>query len=287
MDSSPAVRQATRPSIEPEPSTGEVVEVDASGMTVEALRSGWARSGCLLVRGLVQPERAARLASGIDAALGAFDATEAGDHSVDRGWYSPRPIHDRAGSAQGLSRKLNRKMGALWTVFSPRMLYELLEVVRETGVGQLMTDFLGERPHLSANKCTLRRVPPEDMLSGWHQDGAFLGDYVGAFNVWITLTSCGRDAPGLDIVPRRFDRVLPSGDGAIFNWSLSDKAVMEAMGEIAVVRPEFQAGDALLFDHRLVHRTASTSAMVRERYAIESWFFAPSAYPKDQVPLLV
>ena len=65
-----------------------------------------------------------------------------------------------------------------------------------------MTDFLGERPHLSANKCTLRRVPPEDMLSGWHQDGAFLGDYIGAFNVWITLTSCGRDAPGLDIVPR-------------------------------------------------------------------------------------
>jgi hypothetical protein len=271
--------------IEAEPSTGEVVEVDASGMTVEAVRSGWARSGCLLVRGLVEPERASRLSSGIDAALSAFDATEAGDSSVDRGWYSPRWIHDRSGSA-GLSRKLNREMGALCTYYSPRMLFELIEVVHDTGVGKLMTDFLGERPLLSANKCTLRRVPPEDMLSGWHQDGAFLGDRVGAFNVWITLTSCGRDAPGLDIVPRRFDRVLPSDDGAIFDWSLSEKAVMAAAGEIAVVRPEFQAGDALLFDHRLVHRTASTSAMVRERYAIESWFFAPSAYPSDQVPLL-
>ena len=124
------------------------------------------------------------------------------------------------------------------------------------------------------------------MLSGWHQDGAFLGDDVGAFNVWITLTSCGRRRARAGHRAPRFDRVLPSGDGAIFNWSLSDKAVMEAAGEIAVVRPEFQAGDALLFDHRLVHRTASTSAMVRERYAIESWFFTPSAYPKAQVPLL-
>ena len=26
--------------------------------------------------------------------------------------------------------------------------------------------------------------------------------------------------------------------------------------------------------------------MSRERYAIESWFFAPSTFPPDQVPLL-
>jgi Phytanoyl-CoA dioxygenase (PhyH) len=273
-------------SIPSEPSDGQVVEVDAADMTVAAVHSAWAQSGCLLVRGLVAPDRVARLCSGIDAALAAFDATEEGER-VDKGWYSPRSIHDRAGSAQGLSRKLNRQMGALWTVFSPRMLFELFEVVDDTGVGALMTDFLGERPHLSANKCTLRRVPPEDMLSGWHQDGAFLGEYVGAFNVWITLTDCGRDAPGLDIVPRRFDHVLPSGDGAIFKWSLSEEAVKAAAGEIGIVRPEFRAGDALLFDHRLVHRTASASTMAHERYAIESWFFAPSAYPKDQVPLLM
>jgi hypothetical protein len=26
--------------------------------------------------------------------------------------------------------------------------------------------------------------------------------------------------------------------------------------------------------------------MTRERYALESWFFAPSTYPYEQVPLL-
>ena len=54
-----------------------------------------------------------------------------------------------------------------------------------------------------------------------------------------------------------------------------------------VVRPEFRAGDALLFDHLFLHSTAVTDAMVRERYAMETWFFAPSAYPEGQIPLVL
>ena len=33
-------------------------------------------------------------------------------------------------------------------------------------------------------------------------------------------------------------------------------------------------------------RTAADPAMTEPRYAIESWFFAPSRYPDDQVPLV-
>ena len=166
------------------------------------------------------------------------------------------------------------------------MLYELFETVDDTGVGALMTEYLGERPLLSANKCTLRRVPTQDVSGGWHQDGAFLGDHVGSFNFWLSLSRCGRDAPGLDIVPRRIDEVLTPGEGAQFSWSLSDEAVARAAAGAPIVRPEFEAGDALLFDHRLVHRTAASSDMTRERYAIESWFFVRSAYPGGQLPLV-
>jgi hypothetical protein len=287
-----AARQVARPEtpapaehVAPEGDGGELFEIGPEDLSVEAYHTGLARSGCLLVRGLVPPDRAASLAAGIDSALAAFDKYQEDPDSVDPAWYTHRRIRDRAGSSDKLSR-LNRRTGALWTVFSPRMVFELFELVDEIGLGEVMTEHLGERPLLSANKGTLRRVPPEDMLPGWHQDGAFLGDSIGSFNFWVTLTACGRDAPGLDVVPKRFDGVLPPGEGAIFPWSLAHETVVAAAGDASIIRPELGVGDALLFDHRLVHRTASSASMQHSRYALESWFFAPSAYPADDVPVL-
>jgi hypothetical protein len=267
---------------------GELVAVDAGDMTVSALRTGLARSGCLHVRGLVPPDRVARLAAGIDRALAAYDDSEAHpDTPVDPSWFSPFSMPARQpGVSQEVRRRFNRESGGLWTANSPRMLFELFEVVDESGIGSLMTEFLGERPLLSANKCTLRRVPPTAGLGGWHQDGAFLGEEVSAFNFWLALSDCGVDAPGMDIVPRRFEHVVTSGEGADFSWSLSDEDVHRAADGLPIVRPRFGAGDALLFDQFLVHRTAALPEMARERYAIEAWFFGPSAYPGDQLPLL-
>jgi ectoine hydroxylase-related dioxygenase (phytanoyl-CoA dioxygenase family) len=168
------------------------------------------------------------------------------------------------------------------------MLYELFSLIDDAGVGSLMTEFLGERPYLAANKCTLRRVPRTQANGGWHQDGAFLGNAVGAFNLWLALSPCGRESPSLDVVAHRFDSVLDPGEDAEFKWSLSHDAVLEAAAaaDANVVRPDFEAGDALIFDHVLVHRTAAADTPVRDRYAIESWFFAPTAYPPGQLPLV-
>lgn len=54
------------------------------------------------------------------------------------------------------------------------------------------------------------------------------------------------------------------------------------------MRPDFEAGDALLFDHMFVHRTGTDPRMTKSRYALETWFFVPSAYPDPhrQVPLV-
>jgi hypothetical protein len=90
----------------------------------------------------------------------------------------------------------------------------------------------------------------------------------------------------MDIVPKRFNDVVPSGDAAPFRWALSDDDVWTAAGGVPIIRPEFRAGDALLFDHLLVHRTAASPDMTRDRYAIEAWFFGPSAYPGEQLPLV-
>jgi hypothetical protein len=290
----------------PGPSTAsELVEVTAEALDYAVLRHGLTRGGCLLVRGLVAPERARSLAAGIDAALASYDAAEAGDaKQVDPAWYTPVSMPDqippdeigaavvgRPLAGRGVHmperrrRKFIREDGGLWTAYSPRMLFDLMEVFEQSGVGRVAEEFLGARPFLAANKCTLRRTHPLPVCGGWHQDGAFLGVEVRAFNVWIALTKCGSDAPGLDIVAKRFEDVLVPGDGADFDWSLSNEAVSIAAAGAPIERPEFEAGDALLFDHLLVHRTASTPEMTRERHAIESWFFSPTAYPPGQLPL--
>ena len=259
---------------------------DPRHLTVATLRRGLAQHGCVLVRGLVPAGRAEALARGIDRALEAFDrcATGTGPAAAPP-WYVP--FSPRAGDYRvGGRRTWVRASGALWTVDSPRMFFDLLELVDETGIGALVEAHLGERPALSANKCTLRRVPV-DTNTNWHQDGAFLGRKVRTLNLWLALSPCGIDAPGLDIVPRRLDEVLPTGtEGALFDWSVSPTLVEGlAGGTDAVLRPEFAPGDALLFDHLFLHRTGVAAGMTRERRAIETWFFAPSTYPTGQIPL--
>jgi hypothetical protein len=254
-------------------------------LSVESLRQGLARHGCVLVRGLVPADRAEALARGIDRALDAFDAcSEPGQPPALSPWFvpfSPRAGHYRVGGR----RQWVRASGGLWAADSPRMLFELLEVIDQTGIGMLVEAYLGERPALSANKCTLRRVPV-DTNTNWHQDGAFLGRHVRTLNCWLALSACGVDAPGLEIVPRRFDDVLPSGtDGAYFDWSVSPAVVSEVAGGAGVLSPEFAPGDALLFDHLFLHRTGVRPGMTHERWAIETWFFAPSIYPDGQIPL--
>lgn len=274
--------------IEGEAGDGTICEVGAADLSVEALRTGLAHSGCLWVRGLVDEERIAHLVRGIDAAFAAYDAVTEGAEGVDPGWFTPCSMPDRTGGGlpEKVRRVFMRRDGGLVTADSPRMLFELLELVDEVGIGSLMTEFLGERPLLSANKCTLRRIDPTDVMGGWHQDGAFLGDEVGSFNLWLALSDCGTDAPGMDIVPTWVPHVIPSDEESQFDWSLSERAVREVAANAPIVRPQFRAGDALLFDHRLVHRTAASAQMTRARYAIESWFFAPGAYPVGQLPLL-
>ena len=226
------------------------------------------------------------LVDGIDAALSGCDAGLDGAPEEETApWFvpfTPKPGKYRVAGRRGWVRA----SGGVWTADSPRMLFELLDLIDDTGLGELVTQHLGERPALSANKCTLRRVPITSNTD-WHQDGAFLGKDVRTINLWLSLSHCGRDAPGLDILPRRLDDIVETGTGgAIFDWAVAPEVVDELARVAPVQRPAFGPGDALLFDQMFLHRTAVEPEMTRERYAIETWFFAPSAYPDGQIPLV-
>ena len=151
------------------------------------------------------------------------------------------------------------------------------------------TEYLGERPALSVRKTSLRRIPYDlNTENGWHQDGAFLGEGIRTMNFWIALTDCGVDAPSMDMVPNRLNYIVPTGtEGAQFDWSVSSKMIAEVCDGGQPTHLNFKAGDAIVFDEMNLHRTSTLPEMTKDRYAIEAWFFAPSCYPMDQLPLMV
>jgi hypothetical protein len=262
--------------------------VTAAELTPAVLRNGILRHGSLWVKGLVPPRRAAVLRDAIDRTMEAQEAFAAGTTTpAMAAWCDPLD-----GIPDGDARRYMIRAGqGVLTVDSPRATYEFLATVRDLGVDRLIAAYLGERPVLSAEKCTLRRLDPSDPklgLANWHQDGSFLGAGIRTVNAWFALSPCGRDAPGMDIIPIRVERLLATGeDGATYGWTVSPETIARELPGVPIWRPEFEAGDALFFDHFCLHRTAAEPGMSRLRYGIESWFFAPSVYPEGSTALVV
>jgi hypothetical protein len=263
-------------------------EISASELTAELLRSAIFRHGCLLVRGLLPSARVEQIVTGIDRAFEAHDAAADGaPPSETTPWFVPF----EPASGAPLPREWVRDGGGVLAVDSPRVFFDVMEAFEGAGLGDVVAGYLGERPVILTNKLTLRRVAPDWRRvelgdPDWHQDGAFMGRDIRVIDIWVALSDCGVDAPGLDIVARRFNDVVQTGsDGALFNWTIRNETV-EQIAWDAIVRPVFEPGDALLFDHLLLHRTSNQPGMTRVRYAIEAWLAAPSSYPNEQDPIV-
>jgi hypothetical protein len=259
-------------------------EVSREALDGARLREALSSFGSLRVRGLLDASQVRAMREHIDAALVAREAAWRGFPPAQTSpWYVP--FEPLIGGKD--TRGWVRETGSVLAVESPRALFHLLDVYYDVGVDRVVAELFGERPALSAEKTTLRRVvPAPDHGLGWHQDGRFLGDNIRSLNAWIALSDCGTDAPSLELVPTRLHDFVTTGDASSLDWCVSQANVDRAFPG-AVIRPEFRAGDALFFDHLLLHRTWRHERMTQPRYAIESWFFAPSAYPSAQTGLYV
>ncbi len=262
--------------------------ISAAELTPGILRNGIRRHGALLVRGLVPLERVVRMRRAIDAAFHAQEAAAIG-------WFTPetRAWCDLLEDVpNGDDRRLwTRVAQAVLVADSPRAFFEFMDTIRDTGVERLLTAYLGERPTLAMEKCTLRRIGAGDWkvrYANWHQDGSFLGKGIRTVDAWFSLCKSGRDAPGMEIVPRRLDRLLPTGEhGAFYDWCVSPETIARELPGMAMWRPDFEEGDVLFFDEMCLHRTVAEEGMTQLRYSIESWFFASSVYPAEWTPLVV
>ena len=263
-----------------------IPEIDATEVDVAKTRSGVFNHGSLIIRNLLSKDQIELLASSVENAFNAFDNVSQSDQTIS--WFSPLKTHKNMGGLDD-DRPWVREGGGVLAAESPRALFNLINVFETAGVIALVTEFLGERPALSVKKTTLRKTSPKTRVDfGWHQDGAFLGHGIRTLNVWVALTDCGIDSPSMDMIPRRLIKVLPTGtEGALFNWSVSPAIVEEVCESGQPQHLLFKAGDAIIFDELNLHQTSTLPGMTKDRLAIESWFFAPSCYPIEQLPILI
>jgi hypothetical protein len=278
LDDAPADAAFPEPAFDRLPEADGLPEIAPAELDPELLRAGILRDGCLLVRGLVQREAALAFAEQIERAFAERDG------GGEPGWYDefetdPRfnPIDNRPWIKEG---------GGVLAIDSPLLSFEMRELFESAGITELVAGYLGEPPLISVEKTTLRKAEPT-VGGAWHQDGAFMGK-VRSLNLWLALSRCGDVAPGLDIVPRRLEEFAPTGtDEAVLSYQVSQTKAEAAAGDVAIVRPVFEPGDALFFDEKCLHQTASDPSMPNPRFAIENWFFGGAAFPGEFAPVAI
>jgi hypothetical protein len=276
--------QHPEPAFDILPEAEVLPEIRAEDVTPELLRAGILRDGCLLVRGLADRDAALHFAGQIDRAFAERAKIDDGGSAAE-GYYEEFDAQEPFKIADG-ARLWVREGGGLLAPDAPLLAFEMFEMFGAAGLPKLVGDYLGERPLISLQKTTLRKAEPQ-VPGAWHQDGAFMGD-VRALNLWLSLSRCGDESPGLDIVPRRLEHIVATAtDEAVLDYQVSQSKAEEAAGDKQIVRPIFEPGDALFFDELFLHQTGSDPSMPKPRFAIESWFFGGSAFPGEYGPLAV
>ena len=122
-------------------------------------------------------------------------------------------------------------------------------------------------------------------LSPFHQDSVAVPVPAPMLSCWVPLNRCGVTAPGLEVVAQRLDAALPITDKPATNHARMeiDAALVERHYGENLWHPKFDAGDAMLFDSKCVHRSHVTKAMSAVRYSVELRFVATSLAPPEWV----
>jgi hypothetical protein len=267
------------------PSAEPLAEVRRSDLSASLLRAAIIRDGCVLVRGLIDRDDALALAAAVERSFVERDQAAEG-MAGDDGYYSPFQALEPF-AIDLATRAMVAQCCGLPIVDAPIPANELLELFDIAGISGLVREYLGDRPVISAQKTTLRKVESLER-TGWHQDASCFANEVHALNLWLPLSPCGDEAPGVDVVPLRLDHLLPTGtDDAFVPGQVSDAKAAEVTVQAPVVRPTFEPGDALFFDQWLLHRTSCDPALHKRRLGLECWFFHGSGFPAGLTPIAV
>jgi hypothetical protein len=142
----------------------------------------------------------------------------------------------------------------------------------------------GEQVVCSYEHCAVRyqRSDLRQKSYSFHQDASYHSrdpsDHFG-LTTWIPLIDCGVDAPGLQLYPRALEEVLPAPDGIDLPYLFCDsQTVIDKYGD-SLWGPVLSAGDVLIFNHFVVHRTYVTDGMTKERQSVDFRILPQSRIP--------
>ncbi len=268
-----------------------IPEITPDDLNAATLASGIIGKGALIVRNLLTPEQVQQLKYCIDVSIQARrNYHQSPSKPSSSPWYG-FPENITGGPVQYGKKQKTDSTGSMWVSHSPRSARILIELYKHLNLPLLLTKYFGEAPALPVRKWVMRKVAPMEgdvnWNFGWHQDGQFIGENIRTVNMWIPLSHCGpgTQATGLDIVAGNERKIYETGThGAFLDWNVG-YGLIKKMGN-PIVKPVFQPGDALFFDHYNIHRTGSIPGLTEDRYAIETWFFAASTIPENQMPLI-
>ena len=174
----------------------------------------------------------------------------------------------------------------LWT---PLAAIECFGTVLSPACRTIVLSLLGGPLRCNYDQSWIRRqyapanCPPCHAPHSWHQDGALGFDFLAfcdkpipadallnMVTCWITLTPCGTDAPGLELLTRRQESLLAPAE-------LTEPKIRERFAAEDFWRPVMKPGDALLFGGDILHRTHVAPGMTKDRTSVELRFFPARA----------
>ena len=185
---------------------------------------------------------------------------------MKQGYYEEFQPQPRYGPVVG--RGWIEQGGGLLAADAPTLSFEMMDMFDAAGLGELVSGYLGEPALISVHKTTLRKADPS-VPGAWHQDGFFMGE-VRSLNLWLSLSRCGDEAPGLDLLPRRLDHYLATNtEEAALDYTISQRKVDEAAGDRAGDPADLRAGGRAVLRRAVPApdglRSVDATAPVRDR----------------------
>ena len=118
----------------------------------------------------------------------------------------------------------------------------------------------------------IRTISPGPEELPFHQDQTLVESAL--LNIWLPLTPCGTDAPGLEVALTPKTELLATtgpqeSNRLVERKQITRELIVDTFGERALWHPTFEPGDALVFSGSTVHRTYVTEAMTEPRTSIE------------------
>lgn len=239
-------------------------EYGRAAITAAQLRNGLVEHGAVLLRAAADPGFLVEVKDRVEAILTHYAQTDQTDEQIALSHvYEP--------------------------VFRAAAGFSYLDILRRSGLWWLLRRAFPEAELRPSPVVGSRRISSTELRRfwdtpiEWHVDAAVHYDHCLTVNFWTPLDPCGRDAPGLGVVPisvaatKDYLAYDPVGytpgehDIALMHKFLMSRARPQAIAAAGLVTemPEMVLGDMLAFTNFTLHGTHYDPAMTKPRTSVE------------------